>query len=78
MTVGLRESQQYLHDHQAELMGGAGKAVLGKIMEHERAAAALRITSERAKRRLQSGEQTEFRPGAGVPADGSDGPATDR
>ncbi len=70
MTTGLRESQQYLHEHQAELMGGASKAVLGKIMEHDRAAAALQITSERAQRRRASGEQTEFRPGAGVPDDG--------
>lgn len=69
MTVGLRESQQYLHDHQAELMGGASKAVLGKILENERAAAALQITSERAKQRQQTGDQSEFRPGAGVPAE---------
>jgi limonene 1,2-monooxygenase len=69
MTSGLRESQQYLHDNQAELIGGATKAVLGKILENERAAAAMKITAERATRRAEEGKQTEFRPGAGVPED---------
>jgi hypothetical protein len=38
LTVRLRESQQFLHDHQAELMAGAGKAVMSKIMAHQGAA----------------------------------------
>ena len=66
MTAGLRESQEFLHENQAELMGGAGRAIMAKVMENERAAAAMKIT---ASRRAAADEQTEFRPGAGVPTD---------
>lgn len=72
MTVGLRESQQFLHDHQAELMGGAGRAVLDKILEHERAAGALSAMKQRARERRARGEQAEFRPGSAVPLDDED------
>ena len=66
MTSGLRESQEFLHANQAELMGGAGRAVMAKVLENDRAAAAMRITTDRNARRSEN-EQTEFRPGAGVP-----------
>jgi limonene 1,2-monooxygenase len=66
-TAALRESQEYLNAHQAELMGGARQAVLSKVMENERAAAAMQITAERMAQRAASGRQSEFRPGGGVP-----------
>lgn len=69
LTTRLRDSQSYLNEHQAELMGGAGRAVMSKIMENERAAAALGTMIE--QRKQAGGErQTEFRPGAGVPSGG--------
>jgi limonene 1,2-monooxygenase len=66
-TVRMRESQQYLHDHQAELMGGATRAVMSKILAHEGAAAAMATTMEQMAQRAAD-EQTEFRPGAGLPS----------
>ena len=72
-TAGLRESQEYLNRHQAELMGGASKAVVSKIMSHEGAAAAMKTTIEQAaaaKAARPAGdadEQSDFRPGAGLP-----------
>ena len=45
-TANLRGSQQYLHDNQAELMGGASRAVMSKIMAHEGAAKAMATTME--------------------------------
>ena len=68
MTAGLRESQEFLHANQAELMGGAGRAIMAKVMENERAAAAMKITASR-RAAADADEQTEFRPGAGVPTD---------
>ena len=47
-TAGIRESQQYLNANQAELMAGASKAVVSKILEHEKAAAAMATTMEQA------------------------------
>ncbi len=68
MTAGLRESQEFLHANQAELMGGAGRAIMAKVMENERATEAMKITA--ARRAAQpADEQTEFRPGVGVPTD---------
>ncbi|MGB0114985.1 MAG: hypothetical protein WBP59_17330, partial [Ilumatobacteraceae bacterium] len=67
-TVGIRESQEYLNRHQADLMAGASKAVASKIMEHEGAAAAMATTMEQAAKAAADKEaQPEFRPGAGVP-----------
>ena len=43
----LRASQQYLHDNQADLMAGASRAVMAKVMAHEGAAAAMGVTMER-------------------------------
>jgi limonene 1,2-monooxygenase len=64
-TRNLRASQQYLHDNQAELMGGASRAIMSKIMSHEGAAAAMATTMEKMK--AQQGDDATFRPGAGVP-----------
>ena len=72
-TAGLRESQEYLNRHQAELMGGASKAVVSKIMSHEGAAAAMKTTIEQAAAATaarpagEADEQSDFRPGAGLP-----------
>ena len=70
-TKWLRESQDYLHANQKELMAGASKAVVSKIMEHEGASAALATTMAQAAQAAadkDAPKQTEFRPGAGVPA----------
>lgn len=67
-TKNIRASQQYLHDNQAELMGGASKAVMSKIMAHEGAAAAMKTTLEQAKANKAT-DDAAFRPGVGVPAD---------
>ena len=66
-TRNLRASQQYLHDNQAELMGGASRAVMSKIMAHEGAAKAMATTMEKM-RAQQPGDDAAFRPGAGVPS----------
>jgi limonene 1,2-monooxygenase len=70
LTARFRDSQQYLHDHQSELMAGAGKAVMSKIMSHDGAAAALSTMMEQRKAADDDrAKQSEFRPGAGVPTD---------
>ena len=67
-TKNIKASQQFLHDNQAELMGGASRAVMSKIMAHEGAAKAMATTMEQAKAQKAAGESdTTFRPGAGVP-----------
>ena len=66
-TRNIRASAQYLHDNQAELMGGASRAVMSKIMSHEGAAAAMATTMEKIKSQ-QAGDDATFRPGVGVPA----------
>ncbi len=68
-TAGLRESQRYLHENQAELIGGASRAVMSKIMSHEGAAKALATTMEQAAQAAadRAEHQTTFRPGAGLP-----------
>ena len=69
-TTWIRESQEYLHANQAELMAGASKAVVSKILEHEGAAAALATTMAQAAQAAadkDAPKQSEFRPGAGVP-----------
>jgi limonene 1,2-monooxygenase len=71
-TEGFRESQRYLNTHQEELMGGASKAVMSKIMENDRAAAAMATTMAEMAQQAEEGEerQQEFRPGAGLPTSG--------
>jgi len=50
-------------------MAGASKAVVSKILENEKAAAALATTMEQAAQAAadNSAKVSEFRPGAGVP-----------
>ena len=69
VTRNIRASQQYLHDNQAELMGGASRAVMSKILAHEGAAAALATTQANLKAQKTTDDAT-FRPGVGVPANG--------
>ena len=45
----LRASQQYLHDNQADLMAGASRAVMAKVMAHEGAAAAMGVTMQQTR-----------------------------
>ena len=68
-TRGLRASQRYLHENQAELMGGASRAVMSKIMAHEGAAKALATTMEQAAQAAADEARPDavFRPGAGLP-----------
>ncbi len=68
-TAGLRESQEYLNRHQAELMAGASAAVVSKILAHEGAAAAMQVSMEQAAQAAaaQEAKQSEFRPGGGLP-----------
>ncbi len=68
-TAGLRESQQYLHENQAELIGGASRAVMSKIMAHEGAAKAMATTLEQAAQAAadEANRDAVFRPGAGIP-----------
>ena len=61
----LRASQQYLHDNQADLMAGASRAVMAKVMAHEGAAAAMGVTMERLAARQAAGTA---RDAVGVPS----------
>jgi limonene 1,2-monooxygenase len=70
-TKHIRASQRYLHENREELMGGASRAVMSKIMAHEGAAKAMATTMEQMAAR-QSAEDTTFRPGAGLPATNGD------
>ncbi len=71
-TRRLRDSMQYLHDHQAELMAGAGAAVMQKIMANPRAAQAMATTMEQmaAHAAAEQERATTFRPGGGLPTSG--------
>lgn len=51
MLTGLRESMAYIHDNQAEMMAGAGKAIMSKIMSHPGAAAAMAQTMQQMQER---------------------------
>lgn len=68
-TFGIKDSQRYLHDNRAELMAGASKAVLTKILSHEGAAKALAATQAQTQAAQARDDQRieEFRPGAGIP-----------
>src|SRR5215467_9820168 len=68
-TRHIRASQRFLHEHQAELMGGASRAVMSKIMAHEGAAAAMATTMAQMQARQGNGDDAAFRPGAGVPVE---------
>jgi limonene 1,2-monooxygenase len=74
---GLQESADFLHARQAELMAGASKAVMSKIMGHQGAAQAMATTmANMAKAREQGQKDTTFRPGAGLADAHQDQPAT--
>jgi limonene 1,2-monooxygenase len=63
----LQASADYLHANQGELMAGAGRAVMSKIMSHEGAAQAMATTmANMAKAREAGASDTTFRPGAGL------------
>ncbi len=67
-TTGLRRSMQFVHDHQAELMMGAGAAIMDKIMAHDGAAQAMAITMQQMAEAAEARRsQSEFRPGAALP-----------
>ncbi len=74
-TAGLRESQEYLNRHQAELMAGASKAVVSKILANDKAAAAMQTTMEQAAQAAAAKEEPSSRSSA--PAAASPPPSTD-
>lgn len=62
------ESAQYVGDNKATLMAGATAAVMSKIMENKKAAAALATTMQQTQARMQGKENDPvFRPGGGLP-----------
>ncbi len=64
----LQASADYLTANKAELMAGASKAVMSKIMGHEGAAKAMATTMQQmAAAREKQENDTTFRPGAGFP-----------
>ena len=67
-AVSLQASADHLHEHQAELMAGASKAVMSKIMGHQGAAQAMATTMANMAKQRETGTNgdTEFRPGAGL------------
>ncbi|HXK33209.1 MAG TPA: LLM class flavin-dependent oxidoreductase [Dehalococcoidia bacterium] len=64
-TRGQKESADYLEAHKQELISGAGAAVMAKIQEDPRAAAAMAVTIKQARQQAQGGG---WRPGAGPTA----------
>ena len=65
-TRGQQASADYLHDNQKELMSGATAAVMAKIKEDPRAAAAMAVTMKQMQEQSQGGE---WRPGAPGPTE---------
>ena len=68
----MRDSAEFLHEHQKELMAKAGAAVMAKISENEKAAAAMKVTMAQAAQRAQGGE---WRPNAPQEMSGEEQPA---
>lgn len=58
---GQQASAAWVRDNKARLMGGATAAVMAKIQEDPRAAAAMAVTIKQAQ---QQAQQVDFRPGA--------------
>jgi len=56
-----KASAQFLVDNQKQLMAGAGAAIMAKITQNEKAAAAMAVTMKRMQEQPQGGE---WRPGA--------------
>ncbi len=74
----MRESAEYVEAHKAELIAGAGAAVMSKIMGHQGAAEAMAVTmaqmAEQAARAAQPTNDPVFRPGGGLPTGSSVSP----
>jgi limonene 1,2-monooxygenase len=69
---GLRDSMTWLNTNQGELMAGAGRAVMSKIMAHQGAAEAMAVTMEQMQLAASNGssessKEAAFRPGGGLP-----------
>ncbi len=62
----LQGSADFVEDNQKELMKGATAAVVAKIQDDPRAAAAMAVTMEQARKQAQAGE---VRPNVPAPAD---------
>jgi len=61
-------SADFVEANKSDLMAGASKAVMAKIMENEKAQAALGVTLQQAaERKAHQANDPVFRPGAGVP-----------
>ena len=63
----MQASADYVHEHKPALIAGAGAAVMQKIMEHEGAQRAMATTMQQMAAQATK-KQTDFRPGAGLPA----------
>ena len=72
-TTGLRASAQYLHENQADLMGGASRAVMAKIMAHDGAAKAMATTMEQMQQRASGRRGVPARSGRADGSAGDDG-----
>jgi limonene 1,2-monooxygenase len=74
-TGRLRSSMQFLHDHQSELMAGAGAAVMQKIMGHQGASAAMAVTAQQLAEQAAARREraATFRPGGGLVTPAEDG-----
>jgi limonene 1,2-monooxygenase len=63
-----QDSADYVEANKADLMAGASAAVMSKIMQNERAAAAMATTMQQiAERKSKQANDPVFRPGAGIP-----------
>jgi len=67
-TARMRDSQKFLNDHQAELMSGAGAAVMQKILGDQRASQELGVMMQQMQEKTDDRSGT-FRPGGGVRED---------
>jgi limonene 1,2-monooxygenase len=64
----MQASADFVEANKSDLMAGASRAVMAKIMESESASAALATTMQQiAERKATHGNDPVFRPGAGVP-----------
>ena len=54
-TKSLQGSADFVEENQKELIGGATAAVVAKIQEDPRAAAAMQVTMQQAKKQAQGG-----------------------
>jgi limonene 1,2-monooxygenase len=59
LTTSQRASAEFIHEHKEELVKGAGAAIMAKIQQDPRAAAAFAVTMEQAKRQAERRAQEE-------------------